>query len=108
MGSVHVVLTDFWKNEGSSRTITFGDFSINGNKLAGTRNIVNTGFNDLQNLTFERSVLDASYSRSDTEIMSWESNRNVEMIAGYETFVAADDEYMVSGGASGITLGTQY
>lgn len=36
--------------------------------------------------------------------MSWESNRNVEMIAGYETFIAADDEYMVSGGASGINF----
>ena len=34
--------------------------------------------------------------------MTWESNRDVEMIAGYETFVAADDEYLVTGGASGI------
>ena len=101
LGSVHVFLTDFWKNEGSSRTITFEDFSINGNKLEGTRNILNTGFNDLQNLTFERSFQDASYSRGDTATMSWDSNRNVEMIAGFETFLAADDEYMVSGGASG-------
>ncbi len=104
LGSVHVLLTDFWKNEGSSRTISFEDFSINGNKMEGTRNILNTGFNDLQNLTFERSFQDASYSRSETETMSWESNRNVEMIAGYETFVAADDEYLVSGGASGINF----
>ena len=104
LGSVHVLLTDFWKKEGSSRTITFEDFSINGNKREGIRTILNTGFNDLQNLTFERSFLDASYSRADTATMSWESNRNVEMIAGYETFVAADDEYMVSGGASGINF----
>jgi len=101
LGSVHVFLTDFWKKEGSSRTITFEDFSINGNKLEGTRNILNTGFNDLQNLTFERSFQDASYSTADNATMSWESNRNVEMIAGSETFLAADDEYMVSGGASG-------
>ena len=103
-GSVNVVLTDFWKNEGSSRTITFEDFSINGNKLEGTRNILNTGFNDLQNLTFERSSLDASYSKADTATMTWESNRTVEMIAGYETFIAADDEYMVGGGASGVNF----
>ncbi len=36
--------------------------------------------------------------------MTWESNRYVEMIAGYETFVAADDEYLVTGGASGINF----
>jgi hypothetical protein len=103
-GSVNVVLTDFWKNEGSSRTVTFVDFSINGDKLEGTRNILNTGFNDLENLTFERSFLDASYSRADTASMTWESFRDVEMIAGYESFLAVDDEYMVSGSASGINF----
>jgi len=86
LGSVNVLLTDFWKNEGSSRTITFDDFSINGNKMEGTRTILNTGFNDLQNLTFDRSFVDASYSKGDTATMTWESNRDVEMIAGYETF----------------------
>lgn len=103
-GSVNVLLTDFWKNEGSSRTITFKDFSIKGNRLEGTRTILNTGFNDLQNLTFERSCQDASYTSADTATMTWESNRHVEMVAGYETFIAADDEFMVSGGASGINL----
>ncbi len=102
LGSVHVTLTDFWKNEGSLRTITFDDFSINGNKQEGTRTILNTGFNDRQNLTFERSFEDASYSRADTATMTWECDRQVEMIAGYETFIARDDEYLVSGGASGI------
>ncbi len=101
LGSVHVLLTDFWKNVGSLRTITFEDFSINGNRQEGTRTILNTGINNRQNLTFERHFTEASYSRGDTATMTWESNRNVEMIAGYETFIAADDEYMVSGGASG-------
>jgi len=95
-GSVHVLLTDLWKNEGSSRTMTFEDFSINGNKLEGTRNILNTGFNDQQNLTFEYTCQDASLSRGDTATMSWDSNSNVEMIAGYE--------YMVSGSASGVNF----
>lgn len=104
LGSVNIVLTDFWKNEGSSRTITFEGFYINGDQLEGTRNILNTGFNDLENLTFERSIQDASYSRADTASMTWESFRNVEMINGYDSFIAADDEYMVSGSASGINF----
>ena len=104
LGSVNVVLTDFWKNEGSSRTVTFEDFYINGNKLEGTRNILNTGVNELQNPTFERNFLEASYSRADTATMTWESYRDVEMIAGYESFIVADDEYMVSGSASGVNF----
>ena len=101
-GAVHVILSDFWKNEGSLRTIRFEDFTINGNSLEGTRSILNTGFNDQENLTFERSCADASYSRGDTATITFESQRSVEMIAGYETFLAADDEYMVGGGASGV------
>ena len=104
LGSVNVLLTGYWKNEGTSRTISYEDFSINGNKLEGTRTILNTGFNELDNLTFERSFLDASYSQADTATMTWDSNRNVEMIAGVETFLVADDEYMVSGGASGVNF----
>ena len=34
--------------------------------------------------------------------MTWECHRQVEMIAGGDTFIARDDEYMVSGSASGI------
>ncbi|MCF8378659.1 MAG: hypothetical protein K9H49_03720 [Bacteroidales bacterium] len=104
LGAVNVLLTGYWKNEGSSRTITYEDFTINGNKLEGTRTILNTGLNDMQNLTFERSCVNASYSQGDTATMTWESNRNVEMINGYETFIAADDEYMVAGGASGVNF----
>lgn len=104
LGSVNVVLTDFWKTEGSSRTITYQDFSINGNKLEGTRTILNAGINENQNLTFERSFLNASYSKGDTATMTWESNRSVEMTAGFLSFLAADDEYMVSGGANGVNF----
>jgi len=104
LGSVNILLTDFWKKDSSSRTITYEDFSINGNKMGGTRNILNTGLNENENLTFERSFQDASYSRADTATMTWESSRMVEMIAGYDTFLAADDEYLVNGGASGINF----
>jgi len=104
LGSVNVLLTGYWKNDSTSRTITYDNFSINGNKLEGTRTILNTGFNEMQNLTFERSFLNASYSQGDTATMTWESNRNVEMINGFETFIAADDQYMVAGGASGVNF----
>lgn len=100
-GAVNVTLTDWWKNEGSTRSISYENFAINGNQLEGVKTIVNTGLNENNNLTFERSFLNASYTKGDTASMTWECNRNVEMIVGGETFIAADDEYLVEGGASG-------
>ena len=104
LGYIHISLTDFWKNEGSLRTVTFEDYSVNGNKLNGTKTIKNTGVNDSGNLTFERTATDASFTIGDTATISWECNKNVEMIAGYETFLASDDEYLVSGSAAGINF----
>jgi len=103
-GSVNVTLTGFWKAESSLRTITYDNFSINGNKLEGTRTILNTGLNEDLNLTFERNFLNASYSKGDTATITWESMRNVEMVAGILTPIGADDEYLVTGGASGLNF----
>ena len=100
-GSIHITLTDFWKNEGSLRTVTFENFKINGNSLEGTRTILNTGMNESDNLTFERKFEDASFTRGDTATIYWSSTKNVEMVAGYSTFFAADDEYLVSGSVEG-------
>ncbi len=36
--------------------------------------------------------------------MTWECDRDVEMVTGFDTFIAADDEYLVSGGAEGINF----
>ncbi len=42
-GKIHVILSDWWRNEGSLREITFEDFYINDNKLEGVKTILNTG-----------------------------------------------------------------
>jgi len=104
LGEIHISLTDYWKRDSSLRTITYDNFTINGNLLEGTQTILNTGFNEDENLTFERKFMDGSYTKGDTATMTWTFDRDVEMIAGYDTFPFADDEYLVTGSAEGVNF----
>ncbi len=100
-GIIDIVLTDHWKNENSSRTVTYNDFFFNDDKIEGTRSIMNTGLNNAGFLTFARKFEDAKITKPDGAIMTWNTERFVEMTAGSETFPFADDEYLVTGGATG-------
>lgn len=55
IGKIHVSLSDFWKNEGSLKTVTFEDYYFNGNKMEGVKTILNTGLNEKGNLTFTKT-----------------------------------------------------
>ena len=103
-GKIHVSLTDFWKNEGSLKTVTFEDYSFNGNKMEGTKTILNTGLNERGNLTFTKTISDASLTYPDGTSISWECEKFSEMIGGGSTFLFADDVYSVIGTGSGINL----
>jgi len=106
-GKINVSLTDFWKNEGSLRTVTFEDYFFNDNKITGTKTILNTGLNERGNLTFFKTVSDASIIYTDGTSISWECKKFSEMIAGNSTFIFADDVYSVNGTGTGINLDKQ-
>lgn len=103
-GKIHVSLSDWWKNEGSYREITFEDFYFNDNKLVGVKTYLNTGINENENLTFTKTVTDAQLTYGDTATMSWNCEKYSELIEGTETFKFADDVWSVSGGGSGINI----
>lgn len=103
-GKVHVSLTDFWKNAGSLKTVTFEDYYLNGNKMDGTKTILNTGLNDKGNLTFAKTVTGASLKYVDGKSISWECKKQSELIAGGSTFLFADDVYSVTGTGTGVNL----
>lgn len=103
-GKIHVSLTDFWKNEGSLRTVTFEDYYFNGNKLEGVKTILNTGLNERGNLTFTKKVSDASLTYPDGTSISWECEKFSEMTAGGSTFLFADDVWSVTGTVTGVNL----
>ena len=103
-GNIHVSLSDWWRNEGSLREITFDDYYFNDNKIEGTKTILNTGKNESGHLTFTKKVMDAKIIYPDETEMSWESEKFSELIEGNETFRFADDVWAVTGGGSGVNL----
>ena len=103
-GKIHVTLSDWWKNEGSFREITFEDFYTNDNKLEGIKTILNTGDNGARNLTFEKKVTDAKLIYPDGGEMSWSCEKVSEQIGGGETILFADDVWSVTGTGAGVNL----
>jgi len=103
-GKIHVSLTDFWKNEGSLRTVTFEDYYFNDAKLQGVKTILNTGLNERGNLTFTKKVSDASLTYPDGTSISWQCEKFSEMTAGGSTFLFADDVWSVTGTVTGVNL----
>lgn len=101
-GMVHVTLSDWWKNEGSLREITFEDFYINDNKMEGVKTILNTGINEAGNLTFEKKVTDAKLTYPDETSITWNCEKYSEQTGGSETLVFADDVWSVTGGGTGV------
>ncbi|MDP2336826.1 MAG: hypothetical protein Q8N05_10330 [Bacteroidota bacterium] len=104
VGKIHVSLSDFWKNEGSLKTVTFEDYYFNGNKMEGVKTILNTGLNEKGDLTFTKTVSDASLTYPDGSFISWECKKYSELIAGGSTIVFADDVWSVTGSGTGVNL----
>lgn len=103
-GKIHVSLSDFWKNEGSLKTVTFEDYYFNSNKMTGVKTILNTGLNEKGNLTFAKTIAGASLTNPDGSSISWECKKQSELIGGGSTFLFADDVYSVTGSGTGVNL----
>jgi hypothetical protein len=103
-GKIHVSLSAFWKNEGSLKTVTFEDYFFNGNKMVGVKTILNTGLNEKGNLSFTKTIANASLTYPDGSSISWECKKQSELIAGSSTFVFADDVWSVTGSGTGVNL----
>lgn len=103
-GKIHVSLSDFWKNKGSLKTVTFEDYYFNSNKMTGVKTILNTGLNEKGNLTFAKTIAGASLTNPDGSSISWECKKQSELIGGGSTFLLADDVYSVTGSGTGVNL----
>ncbi|NPA36596.1 MAG: hypothetical protein GXO47_07080 [Chlorobi bacterium] len=103
-GKIHVTLSDFWRNEGSLREMTFDNFYFDGNKIEGVKTILNTGLNDAGNMTFLKKLTDGKVTYADGTSMTWNCEKVAELIEGGDTFLFADDVWSVTGGGSGVDI----
>jgi hypothetical protein len=103
-GKINVKISDWWRNEGSLKEITFEDFYMNDNKMEGIKTILNTGLNENGNLTFTKKITNAKITNTDGLTISWNCEQQSEQIEGGTTVLFADDVWEVTGGGSGVNL----
>lgn len=103
-GKINISLTDWWRNEGSLKEITFEEYFFNDNKMEGTKTILNTGLNEAGNLTFTKNIIDASVTYPDASSMSWSCEKFSELIEGGDSFLFADDVWSVTGSGAGVNI----
>jgi len=106
-GIINISISDWWRNEGSVRQITFDNYYFNDNKLEGIKTITNNGLNIDGNLTFTKTVENASITFVDGTSVNWDCIRNSELIEGGDTYIFADDVWSVTGSGTGINGGGQ-
>jgi hypothetical protein len=95
-----------YRDSGTVITITFENYEVNGDKISGTKTITNLGHNSRGNMHFSVLVRDAKIVTS-TGTISWQSTRDREWIKGEKTADWSDDEYSITGSASGTNRKSQ-
>jgi len=91
-----------YKDVGSVKTITFDNFYRNDNKIEGTRVVTNKGKNDLNNYHWEVKETNMKVTKTDGKTHTWNSARDREILAGYDTKLFSDDEYRLTGTSAGV------
>lgn len=101
-GKILVTYTGRYFENGSVRTITFDNFHRNDNKVEGTRIVTNNGLNNAGQYSWTITANNMKITRTDGTFHSWSSTRTRTMIAGQSTpLIWSDDEYSITGSASG-------
>lgn len=100
-GRILVSYTGRYFEIGSVKTMTFDNFYRNDKKVEGTRKITNNGLNSSGRMNWTIVATNMRVTRPDGTTHTWNSTRNREMLAGYDTPAMSDDEYQVTGNGSG-------
>ncbi len=101
-GIILVTLSNWYREPGSLRTISFDGYFVNDHKIEGIKTVENNGFNLNSNLSFTIIVDSAVITKPDSSQIYWSASRTREWINGEPTWTLQDDEYLISGITSGI------
>ncbi|MDC1202568.1 hypothetical protein N8004_01175 [Salibacteraceae bacterium] len=114
-GKLVYTITDWFRNVGSTITLTPVDYYVDDNLVEGTRTSSNLGENSSGQLHYEVKVEDGKVTNPDGETILWESTRTRTWVEGQETgfFTSdgnggwlgwdgiTDDVYEITGNGSG-------
>lgn len=103
-GKIIIVVTGPRKTTGSIRTITFDNYYFNGIKVEGTKTIETMGYNGNQNMVFHVKLTDGKLTLPNNTVIERSFDHQREWIAGFNTRNIWDDEVLITGTASGVTI----
>jgi hypothetical protein len=92
------------KDAGSYRRVSLVNFIINGNKIEGTRTETNLGLNENNNPHFSVVLTGGKLTTADGDVIERNYERDREWITGYDTQTPWDNEYLITGSATGINF----
>ncbi len=102
-GKIIATVNGRYPDEGYYRTINFEDFYVDDYKIEGTKTVTNEGLNDNGNISFSLHLTGGKVITPDGKEMTREYDRVREWVAGWETpRFRWDDEYLITGEATGI------
>ena len=102
-GKINVSYTGRYRDPGTVIKITFDGYYVNDNYVdnSSTKQITNNGRDSNGYLKY--TIVDnAKIITSNSRTIIWSSTRTNEWIAGEKTLIWSDDEYLISGNATGI------
>jgi hypothetical protein len=95
-GKIIVTVTGKYKEEGSTRSITFEDYYVNDNKVEGEKVITNTGREDGL-LVFSIELTNGKIIRADGAVIERNASKTRTWAEGEETPARWDDVFVING-----------
>jgi hypothetical protein len=103
-GKIIIDITAPRLETGAKRTVTFVDYYVNDIKVEGTKVLETVGFNSNQHLVVSVKLTGGKLTLPDGKTIQREVSHQREWIAGLQTRNIWDDECLITGTASGVTV----
>ena len=101
-GKIIIQVTGRYRVAGTSRTITFENYYINGIHVEGTNTVTNDGENDNGNICYSIELTGGKITTPDSIVITRESVRTREWVGGSDTrWNIWDDVYFITGQTTG-------
>ena len=100
-GALIMTFTGKYKDSLTVITVTPQNYFVNDNQVTGSKTITNKGHNAANHLVYDVSANIQIIKANGAGNISWQSNRQRELVAGESTHTWSDDLYSITGTASG-------
>ncbi len=109
-GKIIATWTGKYRDMGTVISVTFNNYFVNDNQIAGTKTVTNNGVNASQHPIYSVQVNGSITKANGGGTVTWNSTRQREWVAGYTTPLnVLDDIYSITGSASGtVASGASY